>query len=72
MKESLEDLGPVVQSIVSLMTLLRHQFVEYMPTTKTNSYFSLEKCENLCNIAKDSHIFPTKITVYLTICNMYI
>ena len=60
-------LGPVVQSIVSLTTSLRGYLVKYIPTTLSNSLlFLLEKCENLllC-IAKDSHIFPTKITVYL-------
>ena len=29
-------LGPVVQSIVSLTTSLRHYFVKYMPTTLSN------------------------------------
>ena len=60
MKESLEDLGPVVQSTVSLMTSFRHQFVEYMPTTKTNSNFSLEKCENLLQHCKRFSHFSNK------------
>ena len=29
--------GPVVQSIVSLTTVLRHQFVKYMPTKLSNT-----------------------------------
>ena len=32
----LRDLGPVVQSIVSLTTSLRCQFVKYMPTILSN------------------------------------
>ena len=45
----LKDLGPVVQSIVSLTTSLRGHLVKYIPTTLSNTLF-----------AKDSHIFPTK------------
>ena len=32
-----DDLGPVVQSIVSLTTSLRHQLVKYMPTKLSNT-----------------------------------
>ena len=36
--------GPVVQSIVSLTTSLRRQFVKYMPTTLSNTQlFVVEK-----------------------------
>ena len=36
--------GPVVQSIVSLTTSLRHEFVKYMSTTKANTVlFFVEK-----------------------------
>ena len=35
--------GPVVQSIVSLTTLLRRQFVKYMPTTFSNPLLFLLK-----------------------------
>ena len=31
-----DNLGPVVQSIVSLTTSLRRHFVKYMPTTLSN------------------------------------
>ena len=52
--------GPVVQSIVSLTTLLRRQFVKYMPTTLSNPLlFFVENVRIFCT-AKDSHIFPTK------------
>ena len=30
------NLGPVVQSIINLTMLLRHQLVKYMPTTLSN------------------------------------
>ena len=50
-------LGPVVQSIVSLTTSLRCQFVKYMQTTLSNPLlFFVEKSENLLQI----HIFSTK------------
>ena len=53
----LRYLGPVVQSIVSLMKSLIHLLVEYMLTTLSNTQlFFMEKCKN----AKDSHIFLTK------------
>ena len=45
-------LGPVVQSIVSLMTSLRRQLVKYMLNTYANT--------SLFFVGKDSHIFPTK------------
>ena len=49
--------GPIVESIVSLTTSLRRQFVKYMPTTFSNTLlFFVGK---MCN-AKDSHIFSTK------------
>ena len=49
------QLGPVVQSIVSLTTLLRRQFVKYLLTTYANtSLFCWE------NVRIFSHIFPTK------------
>ena len=52
-------LGPVVQSIVSLTTLLRHSVVKYMPTTLAITLlFLLEKIESLI-------FFQSKITVYL-------
>ena len=44
MKESLEDLGPVVQSIVSLTTSFRRHFVKYMPASLSNPLlFFVEK-----------------------------
>ena len=58
--------GPVVQSIVNLTKSLKHQLIKYnMLTTLSNILLFLveKKCENL--IAKDSHIFPTKINKYL-------
>ena len=57
--------GPVVQSIVSLTTLLRHQHVKYMLTTLSNRLlFLLEKCENLLQCKRFSH-FQQKITAFL-------
>ena len=53
-------LGPVVQSIVSLMTSLRRQLVKYMPTEFSNTLIFCEKNVRIFCIAKDSHIFPTK------------
>ena len=49
------NLGPVVQSIVSLTTLLRGHLVKYIPTTLSNTLLFFVGCT-----AKDSHIFPTK------------
>ena len=50
-------LGPVVQSIVSLTMLLRHQLVKYMLATLSNTllFFVGKMCS-----AKDSHIFSAK------------
>ena len=43
-EQCLNCLGPVVQSIVSLTTPLRCQFVKYMPTTLSNPLlFFVEK-----------------------------
>ena len=58
-----KDLGPVVQSIVSLTTSLRRQFVKYMLTILSNPllfFFLLKKNVRIFCSAKDSHIFPTK------------
>ena len=54
-----KHLGPVVKNIVSLTTSLGRQLVMYMRTKLSNT--PLFFVEN----AKDSHIFPTKIMVYL-------
>ena len=53
--------GPIVQSIVSLTTLLRGHLVKYIPTTLSNTllYFCWKNVRIFC-IAKDSHIFQTK------------
>ena len=59
----MRDLGPVVQSIVSLTTSLRRQLVKYMPTKLSNTLlFLLTKC--------DSHIFFS--TKNNCICNVYV
>ena len=54
-------LGPDFQSIVSLTTSLRRQFVKYMPATLSNRllFFVEKNCGNLLQ-CKVSHIFPTK------------
>ena len=53
--------GPVLQSIVSLATLLRRHFVKYMLTTFSNPLlFFVEKNVRILCTAKDSHIFSTK------------
>ena len=53
-----ENQGPVVQSIASLMTSFRRQLATNIPTTLSNTLlFLLEKYENL---ATGFHIFPTK------------
>ena len=44
------DLGPVVQSIVSLSMSLRHQLVKYMPTTVI--FRRKKKSENLLIIGQ--------------------
>ena len=55
------SLGPVVQSIVSLTTLLRRHFVKYMPTTLSNPLlFFVEKCKNLLQCKRFSHFFNKK------------
>ena len=46
------NLGPVVQSIVSLTTSLRRQLLKYMPTKLSHTL--------LFWTAKDSNIFSTK------------
>ena len=59
-------LGRVVQSIASRTIRLRRQFVKHMPTT--NFKYAVIFCwknVRIFSIAKDSHIFPTKITAYL-------
>ena len=57
--------GPVVQSIVSLTASLRGHLVKYIPLHyKIHCYFLLENVRIFC-IARDSHIFSTKITSYL-------
>ena len=60
------DLGPIVQSIVSLTTLLRRQLVKYMWTTLSYTLsFFVEKMRIFCT-TKDSHIFSTKnISVFV-------
>ena len=53
------DLDPVVQSIVSLATSLRHKFVKQISAKVTNTLlFFVEKMRE--SFAKDSHIFSTK------------
>ena len=52
--------GPVVQSIVSLTSLLRVQLVKCTTALQPNTLkFFVEKIEKLCS-AKASHIFSTK------------
>ena len=54
-----KQLGPVVQSIVSLTTSLRRQLVKYMPLNyQIHCYFLLEKCENLLH-CKGFSLFST-------------
>ena len=68
-----KDLGPVVQSIVSLTSSLRRQLVKYMLTTLSNPllfFFCWKNVRIFCN-AKDSHIFPTK-KQQQWICNIYL
>ena len=56
-----EGLGPVVQSIVSLMSSLRGQLVKCFTTLLSNILtFLLKKCEKLLH----SHIFQQKILAY--------
>ena len=53
--------GPVVQSIVSLTSLLRGQLVKCFTTLSPNTLkFFVEKNEKSFCIAKASHIFSTK------------
>ena len=53
------DLGPVVQSIVSLTSLLRGQLVKCFTTFQPNTLkFFVKKMREAC--AKASHIFSTK------------
>ena len=52
---------PVVQSIVSLTTPLRHQHVKYMLTTLSNRLlFLLKKCENLLQCKRFSYFLNKK------------
>ena len=53
-------LEPVVQSIVSLTTLVRRQLVKYMPSTLSNTVIFCWKNVRIFCIAKCFHIFPTK------------
>ena len=60
-------LGLVVQNFVSFKVSLSPKFVNYIiiSTSKANTLlFLMKNLRILCN-AKDSHIFSTKITVYL-------
>ena len=59
---NIEGLRPVVQSIISLTTSLRHQLVKYMGT------IHYQKCNYFCwkNVrifysAKESHIFSSPV-----------
>ena len=57
--------GPVVQIIVSLTLSLSPQFVNCIMTSKANTLlFFVEKNVRILCIAKDSHMFSTKITIY--------
>ena len=47
--------GPVVQSYVSLTTLLKRQLIKYMQNTLSNTLFSWKKCE-----IRFSHVFNKK------------
>ena len=65
-KQFITNLGPVVQSIISLTTSLRRHFVKYMLTILSNPLlFFVEKIVRIFCSAKDSHIFKQKITVDL-------
>ena len=59
--------GPVVQNFVILTLSLSPQFVNCISTSKAiHYYFLLKKCENpLQCIAKDSHIFQKKMSVFV-------
>ena len=53
--------GPVVQSIVSLTTSLRCQFVQHMPSTLSNTLlFFVGKCENLLHCKRFLHFSNKK------------
>ena len=65
MADSTTDLGPLVQNIVSLTTLLRRQLTKYMPTILSNTLFLLEKCENCKR-------FSVSNKKYQFICNIYV
>ena len=57
----ISSLGPVVQSIVSLTTLLRRLLLKLMLTTLSNTLsFLLEKCENLLHCKRFSHFSNKK------------
>ena len=62
---SLNILGPVVQSIVSPTTSLRHQLVKYMPTTLSNTllFFVGKMLESFA--VQILTFFQQKITMYL-------
>ena len=62
----IKELGPVVQSIVSLTTLLRRHLVKYMPTNLSNTLlFFVEKMRESYAVQKILTFFQQKITVYL-------
>ena len=52
------DMGPVVQSTVSLMKSLRRQLVKYMLTTLSNAlvFYVEKKCENIFS-TKNINVF---------------
>ena len=55
------NLGPVVQSIISLTSLLRSQLVKFLLLySQILLYLLLKKCEKLLNCSKASHTFSTK------------
>ena len=61
MIETPGDLGPGVQSIVSLTSLFRGQLVKCFTTLLPNTLiFFVEKVREAFAIAKASHIFSTK------------
>ena len=58
--------GQVVQSVVSLTSLLVVKMLTVLVSTISNSQvFLLEKCEYLLQHAKATHIFSAKIFVYM-------
>ena len=58
--------GPVVQSIISLMSLLVVKMLTLLVSTKSNSQvFSLKKMWVAFADAKATHIFSAKILAYM-------